>query len=97
MLCDGSFFVSVILFSNHLVIRANCILGSTATKVEGTCVVVCVFIWLCNWVVFHYLDVAPKAWHKRGQFAAVYKLAFVRQPVFSGTRKKLQTCPLKVD
>jgi len=43
------------------------------------------------------LDVAPKAWHKRGQFAAVYKLAFVRQPVFSGTRKKLQTCPLKVD
>jgi len=44
------------------------------------------------------LDVAPTAWYERDQFVGNtrYKLAFtmINQPVFSGTRKKLQTCPL---
>ena len=45
------------------------------------------------------LDAAPTTWYKRGQFTGntAYKLAFISQPVFSSTRTKLQTCPLKVD
>jgi len=45
------------------------------------------------------LDAAPTAWYKRGRFTGNtwYKLASNSQPVFSGTRTKLQTCPPKVD
>ena len=39
------------------------------------------------------------AWYKRGRFVGniKYKLAFLSQPVFSGTKAKLQTCLPKVD
>jgi len=45
------------------------------------------------------LDAAPTAWYKRGRFTGNtgYKLASLSQPVFSGTRTKLQICPPKDD
>ena len=46
-----------------------------------------------------WFDAAPTAWYKRVQFRGNkgYKLAFISQLVFPGTRTKLQTCPLNVD
>jgi len=39
------------------------------------------------------------AWYQRGWFTGniKYKLAFLSQPVFSGTKAKLQTCLPKID